>query len=71
MPRCNEWNCKKDHTVCMQGKRPGLCGEFRLIGQGHRTYLSVRPSEGKDSAWISGPATLRKLAYAILKEVGE
>lgn len=50
----------------------GNAGQFLFVGSGQKSYFWAGCiTSDSNVATISGAATLRKLAYAILKEVGK
>jgi hypothetical protein len=53
----------------------GALTELVLTGSGKAAYIWIGVKENEDANWnsgyVSGRKTLRKLAYAILKEVGK
>jgi hypothetical protein len=63
-------NADKWHTFTMHQPIAGRTAELMLVGYGKRSYLWAGNIGGKECSYFSGTATLRKLAYAILKEVG-
>jgi hypothetical protein len=62
-------NMEKSDKLTMQSD--GQCGRIILRRDEHGAFLYAIPDGGGLSLAFSGPATLRRLARAILKEVGK
>jgi hypothetical protein len=75
MARCKADWCESDHAFCMRSRPFGNsnpAGRFRLVRGGRFASLSARADEGPGFGamyLLRGPVALRKLAYAILREV--
>jgi hypothetical protein len=63
-------NREKWHSFTMRQRIGEGIGELTLVGKGKRAYLWAGRVEGGRCEFFSGAATLRKLARAILKELG-
>jgi hypothetical protein len=61
-------NKEKSHRITIKCDHRN--GEIILVGGGRNAYLWIG-SEGTCATHLSGRATLRKLAKAILAEVGD
>ena len=62
---------EKFHMITLQQPFGDHVGELTLVGTGKRSYLWSGSVEGGRCQIFSGVVALRKLAKAILKEVGE
>jgi len=61
----------EDHHAIVLGSDIGDEGEMMLVKGGRMAYLWVGPERGRDGIYtFSGAVALRKLAKAILEEVG-
>lgn len=65
--RCTDHDCAMHHKLHAESDGHRIT----LVGDGPRAYLWFAPAPHGSAGFISGPTTLRKLAKAILKEVGE
>jgi hypothetical protein len=64
-------NCQ-DHRLHLKtkGRSEIDAKEVIVVGRSRQTYLWLGNANGKFLTALSGPATLRRVAKAILKEVG-
>ena len=67
---CAWIGCQKHHRFCLGTKIGNWNGRFTLVSGGKRAYLNAHIDGIAGVASMSGAATLRRLANAILAEVG-
>lgn len=67
--KCSQ--CAKHHRIHLRPNEKNVRVEMTVTGRGQSAYVWIGGMDGRYVGSISGPATLRKLAKAILAEVGE